>query len=247
MGSLSLEDGLRANFKTVTYWRIFLALLVLYSHSYPLFSGSPDIQIPFFIHTSVSFGAFAVGGFFALSGLLLAQSASKVNLRDWAKRRILRIFPAYLLCLVVSSFVIAPLDYVFTNKSMHGFWNFSNVGPLAYVWNNSFMPTGITYALNQTFTTTPYGLLTKASVVNGSIWSLPYELHCYFVFSILCYGLALFKSRHAYTCLTIFVFGLRIFSTNRIVLGLVHPIPFLNDTLFLQLFSVFLMGVLLYN
>ena len=66
--SPSLEDQLDGA-NTLNLVRLLLAVLVLVSHSSPLGYGRPDVG--FFGH---SLGGIAVGGFFFLSGVLIAGS-----------------------------------------------------------------------------------------------------------------------------------------------------------------------------
>ena len=82
-------------------WRFFLALLVVISH---LWSGM--------IHGPA---AYAVWGFFVLSGFLMTYvlqnkyGASAVGLRDFAYNRFLRIFPAYWVACVLGAVAIMVL------------------------------------------------------------------------------------------------------------------------------------------
>ena len=55
-----------------------------------------------------SLGSLAVGGFFAISGYLIAKSGMSSDVVQFMWRRILRIFPAYWLVLLVTAFLIGP-------------------------------------------------------------------------------------------------------------------------------------------
>ena len=239
----TLREAMDANLKLLTFYRIALAFTVFVSHAFPIFLGKNDPQVPFFWRSSISFGTFAVGGFFALSGLLLYSSANRLPPRVWIIRRSLRLLPAYAACLLFCSFVLSPIAVFLQNRNLNDFFNFGPVGPFAYTWNNLFMPVGITYALNDSFSTTPYGVLTGgASVVNGSIWSLPYEIRCYLVLGFVCY-LFSYKFRDKLlpllTCATFLGYLL---SGNTQFQRLVAPLWKFSDPLFLQLLSIFLFG-----
>lgn len=58
---------------------------------------------------SVWIGAIAVNGFFAISGFLVAASLVRRGVVDYMISRALRIFPALIICVFVSVFIIGPL------------------------------------------------------------------------------------------------------------------------------------------
>jgi peptidoglycan/LPS O-acetylase OafA/YrhL len=240
---ISLQEVIDSNLKIVTFYRIALAFMVFASHSYPIFLGKPDPQVPFYWRSSVSFGTFAVGGFFALSGLLLYSSAKNLPPRVWIIRRSLRLLPAYAACLIFCSFLLGPLAIFMETRDLSKFFNFSPIGPFFYTWNNLFLPIGITYALNNSFSNTPYGILTGgASVVNGSIWSLPYEVRCYLIFAIVFYfSSAKFRDKFI-VFLTIVTFTGYLLHGNLQFQRLAAPLWKFSDPLLLQLLSIFLMG-----
>jgi peptidoglycan/LPS O-acetylase OafA/YrhL len=237
-----LKAALESNLRFVTLYRIFLAFLVLYSHAFPIFLGTGDPQFPIFLKTSVSFGTLAVGGFFSLSGLLLYNSATLLKPRDWVRRRAFRLFPAYIFCLLSCSLIIGPIAQLIQTGTLHNYFNSSPVGPFAYFWNNLFMPIGITYALNDSFISSPYGLLVGASAMNGSLWSLPYEIRCYFVLAVIGY---IFNSKmrdRIIPILTVFTFIGFIYRDNQIFQKFSGPLWIFSDGLFLQLLTIFLLG-----
>jgi peptidoglycan/LPS O-acetylase OafA/YrhL len=238
----SLYDAISSNYRFITLFRLFLAVLVLYSHSFPIFLGKADAPVPFFWKTSVSFGTAAVGGFFCLSGLLLYNSASKLEAKKWILRRIFRLFPAYVMCLLLSSFVLGPISQVLLKGTIDNYFNFDATGPIGYFWNNLFMPIGITYALNDTFAEGPYGSLVGSSVMNGSIWSLPYELRSYFVIAIVCYLFSRQIRDRLIPFLTLFTFLGYLFAGDQRFQKIVAPLWLFSDSLFLQLLTIFLIG-----
>ncbi len=185
-GGKRLEESLRENALAVNAIRLLLALLVLVSHAYPL-GGHVGQDIPFWPsdHLGMSLGGFAVGSFFALSGLLVTISARKRSALQFLLARARRILPAYLVCLMLTSLVLAPIIYALTHQSLSGYFSLHANGPISYVVRNAAYPIGLQYGIGDVFSkTTPYGLAVGTSVINGSLWTLPLEIRCY--------GLALF-------------------------------------------------------
>lgn len=142
--------------------RLMAASLVIVGHAYPLL-GHPDL--PFFLHTSIS--TYAVKLFFALSGFLIVASwmHDPHALRFLAKR-MLRIFPALILVVVLSSCVLGPLV---TRLPLAEY--FSHPMFRDYFLNLRLY---IAYSLPGVFETNVY-----PNAVNGSLWSLPAEFFMY--------------------------------------------------------------------
>ncbi|GAA2381364.1 acyltransferase [Dactylosporangium salmoneum] len=139
-----------------------LALAVLVAHAWPLGLGRPS-PLHGLSGGQADLGGLAVDGFFALSGFLVAASARRGGPLRFAWRRFLRIYPGLWVCLLGTALVAAAAG--------HG-------GALGYVRGNW---TGTTHQwdLDALFRDTPYGRLVGSGVVNGSLWSLTYELLCY--------------------------------------------------------------------
>jgi peptidoglycan/LPS O-acetylase OafA/YrhL len=129
----STQDSQANSFNAIRY---FLALLVLYSHSYGLLT-LPEPTIFF-----SSLGNFAVKSFFALSGYFIALSCLRTdNLGHYLWNRALRITPALLVALIASHYI----GKYFNN----------------FIYNP-----------------VPY-------ILNGPIWTLSWEVFCYFVLGFL--------------------------------------------------------------
>jgi peptidoglycan/LPS O-acetylase OafA/YrhL len=192
----SLRDVLVRHGPALNFLRLGLALLVLVSHTYPLGGYGADPAWPTF-RASTTVGGFAVGAFFALSGLLVTMSGLRRTPYEFLRSRFLRIVPAYVVVVLVVAWGLAPVIYWHDHGGLGGFVNLSEVGPVAYVARNLLFPVGLQYAVNDVFaTTTPYGILTGTSAVNGSLWTLPLELRCYLVaLTIVIIGRALGSTR----------------------------------------------------
>lgn len=149
--------------------RLFAASAVIISHSFALTRGS-DLTEPLFRMTQgqATIGLSAVGIFFIVSGVLISMSfdRSKAAAR-FALNRALRLFPGLWVCILLTVFVLGPMltmlpliDY-FSDKQTWGF-----LGALIF-WQ--FSP-----GMGGVFPDHPY-----PHAVNGSLWTLKYEVACY--------------------------------------------------------------------
>lgn len=155
--------------------RLLAAVAVLHSHSFAIVSGVRDSQpiVPFL---DITVGTFAVHVFFAISGYLICGSAIKGNFFGFLIARCLRIFPALILLVCTTCFIIGPAT------SELGFAQyFRDPMTWKYLGKNASMIFGARFDLPGVFLVNPL-----TAMVNGSLWTLPYELRLYFVFSLLC-------------------------------------------------------------
>lgn len=192
---LSDFDGNRNN--NFTLIRITLAWLVLYSHSYAIQKvvGINDLLHPIYkgsIHT----GNVAISGFFAISGFLVAASFIKRGVIDYSISRALRIFPALIVCVLASMFIVGPIftDLNFSEyfSSNEFFSYFINLIPFV---NVKFSLPGV-YSDN------------IRNSINGSLWTLMPELRLYFFLAVVGF-LGLLKTRVLanVTIASLFLFG----------------------------------------
>lgn len=93
--------------------------------------------------------------------------------------------PGFLVCLVVTAFVFAPVALLISRGSLEGFLD-EGPTPVQYVWSDLFLRMN-TYQIGQTLADVPY-----PHVWNGSLWSLYFEFLCYLVVGLLG-GLAVFR------------------------------------------------------
>ena len=149
------------------FLRFVLASLVVYSHSFPLATGTEaDEPLARMTKGQLTFGSLAVDAFFILSGFLIAQSwISGPRAGDFLKKRVRRIYPGFLVAATLGAFVIGPL--------------FSTAGYA--VIDASFVAGFLGKALRliavapgPAFPGNP-----APGAVNGSLWSIPYEFWCY--------------------------------------------------------------------
>ena len=154
--------------------RLIAACTVIFGHSF-LFFGRPSDHSSEFGRT---LSLCAVEIFFIISGYLVTQSFN--HSRNWLRfvlARSLRIFPGLIVCVLFSAVVLGP---AFTKLPMREY--FANPRVLYFIIYNSFLDVK------------PFPFLPQVSfypgnegtVINGSLWSLPFEFACYGI--VLAFG-----------------------------------------------------------
>jgi peptidoglycan/LPS O-acetylase OafA/YrhL len=144
--------------------RLFAALLVMASHSF-LITGTPNV-IWSHVTRQISSGALAVAVFFVLSGYVVTESLKRDSdpLR-FLRRRALRVFPALAVLVAVTVFIYGPLMTAL---------------PVAEYFRR---PETFVYLISMVFPMKESlpGVFEHAPAyfVNGSLWTLRYELICY--------------------------------------------------------------------
>lgn len=157
--------------------RHLAATLVIYGHAYALTTPVPGSAGDLLSQLIPGFYAGSVGVciFFALSGCLITRSWLRhPNLLRFARARFLRIYPAYLLCLLLSIGVFGPL---FSDLPLSDY--FAHAQTHAYLVRNVDL-VGLAYALPEVFARNPL-----PEIINGSLWSLALEVRLYLVVALL--------------------------------------------------------------
>lgn len=190
----SLADATQRRADNFLPLRHLAALLVIYGHSYALTrhaSGESDVLAK--LMPGFYAGNLAVYLFFAISGFLVTLSVIRTRgpyldgLVRYARNRVLRIYPAYLACLLVCVFAIGvafstlpPQDYL----RAEGTWHYlvQNLQPVTLAWT-----------LPGVFEGNPY-----PNVVNGTLWSLSLEVRWYFYLGLLA-ALTIVRRRWAFS------------------------------------------------
>ncbi len=201
----SLGSALRGHSNALGLLRLILASLVIFDHAFPLGGNGRD---PFWMLTDgqASLGSIAVGGFFAISGYLIAKSGMSSDILQFMWRRLLRIFPAYWTVLLFTALVVAPAIWVVQGDALRDYFRLAPGGPLDYFTANWTLNIG-TYGIYDLLAeTTPYGREVMGSVFNGSIWTLVYEWGCYLMIGVLVVSGVLARARIIVPLLTAFVF-----------------------------------------
>jgi peptidoglycan/LPS O-acetylase OafA/YrhL len=191
---------------SVGFIRLLLAIAVVLSHSKPLGFGEQDLGYQFF-GRQTNVGTMAVYGFFVLSGMLITRSARRVDLGRYLWHRGLRIFPGLWACLIVTAFVVAPLVAWHEGTGQQFQAGIADSGgPLSYLsanWWTGVRQYGIFDLLAES---TPWGRHTGASVFDGALWSLAYEMLCYIGIAVLAVTGVLRQSRRFVLFLTAVLF-----------------------------------------
>jgi len=167
-------DYVRGRENNFDFLRFFAASLVIYCHSYALSGGMTRLDpLMRWNHGQMNMGAFAVHLFFIMSGFLITASFERSKtVGKFAKARVLRIFPALIVAVFFTVFVVGPLV---TSLSMRDY--FTNADTYRYLHN---WTTRGPKLLPGVFLTNPV-----PGAVNGSLWTLFYELLCYVLVGLL--------------------------------------------------------------
>ena len=177
---------------SLTVIRVVLAISVLIGHA-PALHYYPNALLHLLNQYPLQLGSLAVDLFFGISGVLVTKSALRsYSPLTYAALRAIRIIPALCVCLLVTIFVIGPIT-----STLHYTTYFTNPLVIAYFWNNISFNTS--FVLPGVFAENVY-----QNSVNGSLWTLRYEvflylviglaryLKHYFLTSLLCYSALIF-------------------------------------------------------
>jgi peptidoglycan/LPS O-acetylase OafA/YrhL len=161
-----VTEGRNNNFNLL---RFSAATLVLFSHSFTLATGDYH-QEPINSALHTSFGQIALDMFFITSGFLVTGSLlRRRQLRSFLLARLLRIYPGYWVATLLTLLFCAL--FISTVPTAE-FW--SDPGVWFYIWRHILL-------VKLSASTLPgvFGGLPVSNVINGSIWSLPWELRMY--------------------------------------------------------------------
>jgi peptidoglycan/LPS O-acetylase OafA/YrhL len=164
------ERVLRTN--NFDFLRLALAVLVIFSHSFPLAAGS-EIREPLRMLTrgQMTCGALAVDLFFIMSGFLITASAERSSsILSFLKKRVQRIYPAFVVSALIMLLVVAPLAGAKYDSS-------------AIVRLGDFLLQ--TLRLREFHYTSAFAANPYPNAINGSVWSIQYEFWCYIGVALL--------------------------------------------------------------
>ena len=158
--------GQRNNFNLM---RLLAAWMVIYGHAHAVtgIAGSDGIA---WLTQLRGAGAVAVDMFFVISGFLIAASLERNSVRGYLVSRGLRILPALVVCVALTTFVLGPL---LTTAS--DYWR------QPVTWNYFLVNASLLlsrFQLPGVFEGHPL------DVVNGSLWTLPNEAKLYVLLMI---------------------------------------------------------------
>lgn len=238
--SRSLGDALRGHSNALGLIRLILAVLVLVDHANPLGGFGGDIGLN---HTrgQANLGSLAVAGFFAISGYLIAKSGMSSDVVQFMWRRVLRLFPAFLVALLVSAFIVGPIIWVLEGHELWSYFAFTPGSPWSYLQRNWTLSVG-QWGIRDIFASdTPYGQAVGGSVFNGSIWTLIYEWRCYLIIGVLVAFAVLARARIIVPILTGLLFIAQI-EQQVSPGGMANVLPILGDGWQVTLTLIFLVG-----
>lgn len=240
---LSIAEALGGHRNSLGLIRLILASVVILDHAFQLGGYGPK---PGLAQTGgqASVGSLAVGGFFAISGYLIAKSGMSADVLQYFWRRALRIFPAFWAALLLTALVIGPVLWVSSGHPIGAYFSLSPQNPFNYLAANWQLAIGSFGIYDLLATTTPYGLESGASVLNGSIWTLIYEWNCYLLIGVgVAFGV-LTRAKMLIPLVTVLLLIVQ-------VAGLVDPAapgaiaPFLADPSRVSLTFTFMLGATL--
>jgi len=154
---------------SLNLFRLILAAAVLFAHAFYITGNGHGPMLH-----GENLGGWAVAGFFVLSGFLITGSRFRHSTGDFLVHRIARIYPAFLVVLVVTALVFAPIAGLLERGDLSGFMT-TPVTPLEYIWGNIGLHVS-SYTISWTLQTVPY-----TGAWNGSLWTLYYEFFCYII------------------------------------------------------------------
>jgi peptidoglycan/LPS O-acetylase OafA/YrhL len=171
-GRQTFGTRLDPRYNSLNAIRLLLASVVIVSHSWGI-GNYGDGRPP--RHGGETPGDWSVFAFFVLSGYLITGSRLNNSLGTYLKRRFLRIYPGFLVCLLAAIAVFAPIGYYHQHHSLHGYLTKSNT-PLDYLISNLTLKMNIAKVAGTP--TGPYSW-------TGSLWTLYYEFYCYVIVGLL--------------------------------------------------------------
>jgi peptidoglycan/LPS O-acetylase OafA/YrhL len=161
----TLRDRLGDRHNRLNALRLGLASLVIVGHAWPLTGADgPSLEV---------LSDVAVNGFFVLSGYLIAESRVRTTLVPYLWRRFLRIYPAFLVSLLVVAAVFAPLAAALEGT------RFDLASAAGFVLNNGDLRIS-QWGIDGTLVRVP-----APDSWNGSLWTLFHEALAYLLIGLV--------------------------------------------------------------
>ncbi len=155
------------------FLRFFAASAVVVGHCYWL-TGQGVVEPVRLFTGSMDTADIAVNLFFVMSGFLIAASwRNSRSTLEFAAKRALRIFPALAVSIVLTTFLVGPLATQLSIKEY-----LINSQTVRYLSNIALVTQ---FHLPGVFNGNPF-----PDTVNGSVWTLPYEVMMYT--TLMCLG-----------------------------------------------------------
>ncbi len=162
---MTLHQRLGDRHNRLNALRLLLALLVILGHAWPLTGADgPSLELVSDV---------AVNGFFVLSGYLIAESRARTRLVPYLWRRFLRIYPGFLVSLLVVAAVFAPVAAVLEGSS------FDPGSAAGFVLSNADLRMS-QWGIDGTLLAVP-----APDSWNGSLWTLFHEAVAYVLIGLV--------------------------------------------------------------
>jgi peptidoglycan/LPS O-acetylase OafA/YrhL len=213
-----------------TFLRILFALMVVVTHAYPLAGVLTGDYLSKLTHAQAEFSYIGLSGFFIISGYLCFQSLERCNtLGEYYWKRALRIYPGLFVVLLLTV-VLGIFVYESGIRDYLSNWS---------TWK--YLPANMTIVRQQLmidgiFTHNPYN-----PAINGSLWSLEYEVVFYLWLSVLFFFRRKAKIMIVGTAVAVLIISYIFFKDE---VG-AHKYMFLNGKLMLEFAPYFFTGALL--
>ena len=202
-GSLPLSAAYTGKANSFGFLRLVFAYAVVVAHTAVIGFAHP-------LDDRIDVPGLGVAGFFGISGFLITRSARRNSLPRYLWHRALRIWPGLWACLLFTVLVLVPLVWYATTGSAHGIWRGPG-GSVSYLQQN-WWGGHRQAAIGTVFRDTPYGRLAHRSVVNGSLWTLAYEIFCYVLVATAAVVGILRRARWLALLATVATFGVLTFN-----------------------------------
>ena len=190
----TLADAMRQGYDNFSLLRFLAAALVIFGHSWAIAKNPSGVTDWIGQHTLVFSGTVAVNIFFWVSGFLITMSyIRRPQFIPFVKARILRIFPALIVCVLLTALVLGS---VCTTLALSEYLRRPDLW--RYVVGSGFL-IDLQWHLPGVFESNHY-----KSVVNGSLGTLTGELRLYLLVVIFgALGLLANANRLGWTLLTL--------------------------------------------
>jgi peptidoglycan/LPS O-acetylase OafA/YrhL len=158
--------------------RLFFASTVILSHSFVFIKTPLSDPLDYVTRYQLSCGGLAVDGFFAISGFLITASWLRSRgVLDFARKRILRIHPGFIVCCLFCILIVGPVG----QPDVHAY--FRNVDWLRFAKNALFLNKIQLPSTFQNLRGFPADKIDGA--INGALWTIKIEFECYVFLAVL--------------------------------------------------------------